>query len=247
MVVAQPVEMSSRLPPQVQEMLEPGGRDERRLRTLALQKRVGRDRRPVREALHVACADGSSGREHRLLLSARSRNLRRRDAAILDEDGVRERAADIDAENAHAAKADSYERTVTHEIPAGAGASRLRATEERTEAPAADRRRPEREPRNTVGTGQKVHAPREDPAVERKEALDVDAHVARGSGCHVDIDARCLARREGDLSATADECLRVRDRANEERDVVRASAARLRPHDGEVLAGLKTASKVRPS
>ena len=117
MVVAQPVEMSSRLPPQVEEMLEPGGRDERCLRALALQKRVGRDRRPVREALHVACADGSSGREHRLLLASRCRNLRRRDAAILDQNGVRERAADIDAENAHAAKADSYERTVSTRYP----------------------------------------------------------------------------------------------------------------------------------
>ena len=103
MVVAEPVEMSARLPTQVEQVLEPGGRDERRLRALALEERVRRDGRPVREALQVARADGSSGREHRLLLARRGRHLGRRDAAILDEDGVRERAADVDAENAHGA------------------------------------------------------------------------------------------------------------------------------------------------
>lgn len=88
-------------------MLEPVGRDERRLRALALEERIRRHRRPVRESLQVAGADGMGRREHRLLLARRGRDLRRRDAAVLDEDGVRERPADVDAENAHSVNADS--------------------------------------------------------------------------------------------------------------------------------------------
>ena len=71
--------------------------------------------------------------------------------------------------------------------------------------------------------------------------------MARRSGGHMNLDACGLARGDRDLSASADECLRVRDRANQERDVVRATAARLSSHNGKVLAGLQTAAKVRPS
>ena len=98
-------------------MLEPGGRDERRLRALALEERVRGDRRPVREALEVAGADGAGGRGTDSSWRAAVGTFAVEIAAVLDEDGVRERAADVDAENAHAAKADSYERTVTTRYP----------------------------------------------------------------------------------------------------------------------------------
>ena len=51
---AEPVEMRAVLAAQVQQVLEAGGRDERRARALALEQRVRRDRRPVREPLDLA-------------------------------------------------------------------------------------------------------------------------------------------------------------------------------------------------
>ena len=48
-------------------------------------------------------ADRAGRGEHGLLLARRGRHLRRRDPALVDEDGVRESAAYVDAENAHLA------------------------------------------------------------------------------------------------------------------------------------------------
>ena len=107
MVLAEPVEVGARLPAEVEQMREPGRPDERRFRALALEERIRRHRRSVRESLQLAGADGVRGREHRLLLARRGRDLGRRDPSVLDEDGVREGPADVDAENAHAMNADS--------------------------------------------------------------------------------------------------------------------------------------------
>src|SRR6266568_2387147 len=48
----------------MQEMLEAGVRHERGSRALALEQRVRRHRRPVRESLHMLRADRPSRREH---------------------------------------------------------------------------------------------------------------------------------------------------------------------------------------
>ena len=103
-VLAEPIEMRSRLPAEVEEVLEPLCRDEGRPRALALEQRVRGDGRPVREALEVAGADRAGRGEHGLLLARGGRHLRGRDPALVDEDGVSEGAADIDAENAHVRK-----------------------------------------------------------------------------------------------------------------------------------------------
>ena len=100
---AQPVERGAVLAPQVQQVLEARVRDERRARALALEQRVRRDRRPVREAIDALGADRARGRDDGLLLLRRRRNLRRADLAVAEEDGVGERSSYIDAEHAHEA------------------------------------------------------------------------------------------------------------------------------------------------
>jgi hypothetical protein len=107
-VLAEPVEVRPRLAPQMEDVLEPLGRDERRARAFALEQRVRGDGRAVREALELSGADRLGGREHGLLLARRGRDLRRRHATLVDEHGVREGAADVDTENAHGANAASY-------------------------------------------------------------------------------------------------------------------------------------------
>ena len=103
MLGAQPVEMRARLPAKVKQVLEAGRRDERRSRALAFEQRVRRDRRAVREALDVRRADGGSRGEHGRLLLGLGRHLRGDDAVAVEQHGIRERAADVDAENRHAA------------------------------------------------------------------------------------------------------------------------------------------------
>jgi hypothetical protein len=61
--LAQAVEVRSRLPAQVQQVLESHGCDERRPRALPLEQRVRGDGRPVREALDVRRADGARRRD----------------------------------------------------------------------------------------------------------------------------------------------------------------------------------------
>jgi hypothetical protein len=98
---AEPVEVRARLPPQVQEMLEPGRGDERRLRPGPLEERIRRDRRPVREPLDRPRAHLPRGREHRLRLVGRGRYLGRREPVAVEEHGVGERPADVDAQDRH--------------------------------------------------------------------------------------------------------------------------------------------------
>ena len=74
---AEPVEVRAILPAQVEHVLEALGRHERRPRAAPLQQRVRRDRRPVREALELVRADRRRRGEHRLLLVACRRHLRR--------------------------------------------------------------------------------------------------------------------------------------------------------------------------
>ena len=101
MLRAQPVEMRAGLAAEMQQMLEAGGADERRPRAAPFEQRVRRSRRPVREALHVLRADRARRREHRLLLPRRGRHLRRPHRSAVEEDGVRERAAHVDAQDRH--------------------------------------------------------------------------------------------------------------------------------------------------
>src|SRR6266545_2802781 len=95
--------MGTRLAPQVEQVLEAGGGDERRPSPLSLQERVRGDSRPVCEALELAGADSSRRGEHALLLTGRCRHLCSRDPSVRDEDCVREGAAHVDAEDRHGA------------------------------------------------------------------------------------------------------------------------------------------------
>ena len=102
MVLAQPIEVRSRLAPQMEKVLEAGGCQERCSRALPLQQRVGRDRGPVGEALDVRGPDRASGLHHRLLLRRASGHLRRRHAPAVEQNRIGERPADVDAEHGHA-------------------------------------------------------------------------------------------------------------------------------------------------
>jgi hypothetical protein len=97
------IEVSPRLPSEMKKMLEAGRRDERGSRSLALEQRVRCDRRPVREAGDCFGADRPRRRDDRFLLLRACRNLRRDELAVREEDGVRERPADVDPEDAHGA------------------------------------------------------------------------------------------------------------------------------------------------
>ena len=103
MRLAEPVQMRARLPPQVQQMLEALVADERGAGAAPLEQRVRRDRRPVREPLDVLRPDRAHRGEDGLLLPRRRRHLRRPHAAAVEQHGVRERPADVDAEDRHAA------------------------------------------------------------------------------------------------------------------------------------------------
>ncbi len=102
MLRTQAVQMRARLPAQVQQVLEALVADVRGARAVPLEQRVRRDRRPVRESLDILCADSARRCEHRLLLVRGGRNLRGADDAAVEEHGVRERPAHVDAENRHA-------------------------------------------------------------------------------------------------------------------------------------------------
>ena len=72
MVVAEAVEMRTRLAAQVEDVLEAGGADERGPGPLTLEQGVRGDRRPVREAVELSGvgADGDRRLDHRVLLRA---------------------------------------------------------------------------------------------------------------------------------------------------------------------------------
>ena len=82
-------------------MLEPLVGEERRPRAAALEQRVRGDGRAVCEALDPRRSDGSRRRQHGFLLPEGTRNLRRPYAPVVEEHRVRERPADIDAQDRH--------------------------------------------------------------------------------------------------------------------------------------------------
>ena len=95
------------LPPQVEDVLESFGSDEGRAGALPLEQRVGRDGRAVREALDRGLPGQLEHeprrRDHRLLLRGQRRHLRRRQYATMEQHGIGEGTADVDAENRHGA------------------------------------------------------------------------------------------------------------------------------------------------
>ncbi len=100
---ARTVEMGTRLTTKVKQMLESLRRHESRARALSLEQSVGRDRRPVREALDGHRAHLGGRREHRFLLGCPRRHLGRPHDAVIEQHGIRERPADVDAEDRHRA------------------------------------------------------------------------------------------------------------------------------------------------
>ena len=101
MLGARPVEVRPRLPADVQDVLEALVGDEGCPRPATLEQRVGRDRRPVREAVDVPGSRRARGSDDRLLLPCAGRNLGDADMPVRQEDGVRERPPDVDSERAH--------------------------------------------------------------------------------------------------------------------------------------------------
>ena len=101
MVDAEPVEVSAILAAEVKQMLEAGGRDERRARALALEQRIRRNRRPVPERLDLVGPDRARRRENGVLLPLRGRHFRRPHVTVLEQDRVRKRPADVDAQDPH--------------------------------------------------------------------------------------------------------------------------------------------------
>ena len=103
MLRAETVEVGPVLAPEVQDVLEPLGRDKGRPRASPFQQRVRGDCRPVREAFELPRPDRLGRGQHRLLLTARSRHLRRPHLVAVQQDCVGEGAADVDAEDRHGA------------------------------------------------------------------------------------------------------------------------------------------------
>jgi hypothetical protein len=69
MIGAQPVEVGACLATQVQHVLEPSRRNERRTRPLSFEKRVRRHGRSVREPFDALRADGARGCDDRFFLN----------------------------------------------------------------------------------------------------------------------------------------------------------------------------------
>ncbi len=102
---AQPVEVGARLAAQLDDVLEALRGDEHGARAVALQQRVGRHGRAVRERLDLLGVRAGllqrrlDGGEHALrLVLRRRRRLGRDQPAPGGDDGVREGAADVDAQ-----------------------------------------------------------------------------------------------------------------------------------------------------
>ena len=102
MLGAWAVEVRAGLAAEVQNVLEALVRDERRAGAAALEEGVGGDRRAVREPLDVIGTDRGRGCDDRLLLLRGCRHLRDADLVVVDQNGIRERAADVDSQRAHA-------------------------------------------------------------------------------------------------------------------------------------------------
>ena len=101
MLDARAVQVSPRLPSQVEDVLEALVRDERSARAPPLEQGVRGDRRPVREALHAFGTRGLGRRDDGLVLARARRHLRHPYAPVGQEDGVGERPADVDSQRAH--------------------------------------------------------------------------------------------------------------------------------------------------
>ncbi len=98
------VEVGTVLTPQVEQVLEALGRHERGPRSLALEQRVGRDRRSVAELLDADVDRPDRGRhldDRPLLRAGAGRHLRGTDPVAREEHRIRERAPDVDAEDRH--------------------------------------------------------------------------------------------------------------------------------------------------
>jgi hypothetical protein len=105
MVGAEPVELGPVLPPQMKQVLEALSADECRARASALEERVRGDGRPMREPVDLISADRCRCRKHGFFLPARGWNLGRQELVLVrEQDRIRERAADVDAEDGHAMK-----------------------------------------------------------------------------------------------------------------------------------------------
>ena len=111
---AEAVEVGARLAPELDEVLEALGRDEHRARSAALEQRVGRDGRAVREGADVLRSRsrpfqrGADGGEHALGLVLRSGRRLGADQSPVDcQDGVGERSSDVDPEEHQAASVTS--------------------------------------------------------------------------------------------------------------------------------------------
>ena len=101
---AQPIEMRARLTAEMQEVLEAGVGHEGGACALSLEQRVGRHRRPVGEPLHLDRADGARCGDDRLLLLWRRQHLGGRQASVVEQHRVRERPANVDAEDGHSGR-----------------------------------------------------------------------------------------------------------------------------------------------
>ena len=101
MVPTGTVEVRPGLSPEIEEVLEALGGDEGRARSLAFEQRVRCHRRAVGEPVHPAGADRLGCRDDRLLLVPRRRDLRGHETAVVEQNGVRERASDVDAKDRH--------------------------------------------------------------------------------------------------------------------------------------------------
>jgi 3-methyladenine DNA glycosylase/8-oxoguanine DNA glycosylase len=100
---AEPVEVSTVLPPQMEHVFEPSGRHESRLRSLALEQRIRRHGRAVREAVDLRRSQRKRGGENGLLLPRHGAHFRRPQLPVPDQDRVGKRSADVDAEHRHGA------------------------------------------------------------------------------------------------------------------------------------------------
>jgi hypothetical protein len=87
---------------ELDQVAEALGGDERRARTAALEQRVGRDRHPVREGLHVGGLDGFEAAHHPLrLILGGARHLRGHHPPAIERDEIGEGSSNIHTDSDH--------------------------------------------------------------------------------------------------------------------------------------------------
>ena len=99
--IAQPVQVRAVLAAQVKQVLEALRRHEGGAGPLALEERIRRDGRSVREPVEALRADGASRGQHRLLLTPRRRHLGRPQAVAREQHRVGEGPTDVHTEDGH--------------------------------------------------------------------------------------------------------------------------------------------------